>query len=107
MENETLKIYEQWKLLESQRNEFKQHISQKFMLEFNYNSNHIEGNTLNYGQTELLLLFGKIIGNAKMKDLEEMKAHNVGLQMVKQEALQKDKTLTETFIPQLHSIFLR
>ena len=107
MENETLKIYEQWKLLESQRNEFKQHISQKFMLEFNYNSNHIEGNTLTYGQTELLLLFGKIIGNAKMKDLEEMKAHNVGLQMVKQEALQKDKTLTETFIRQLHSILLR
>ena len=45
MENETLKIYEQWKLLESQRNELKQHISQKFMLEFNCNSNHIEGNT--------------------------------------------------------------
>lgn len=107
MENETLKIYEQWKLLESQRNKFKQHISQKFMLEFNYNSNHIEGNTLTYGQTELLLLFGKIIGNAKMKDLEEMKAHNVGLQMVKEEALQKDKILTETFIRQLHSILLR
>jgi len=49
------------------KNEFKQHISQKFMLKFNYNSNHIEGNTLTYWQTELLLLFGKIIGNAKMK----------------------------------------
>jgi Fic family protein len=107
MENETLKIYEQWKLLESQRNELKQHISQKFMLEFNYNSNHIEGNTLTYGQTELLLLFGKIIGNAKMKDLEEMKAHNIGLQIIKEEALLKQRILTETFIRQLHTILLR
>lgn len=107
MENETLNIYEQWKILEPQRSEFKQYIAQKFMLEFNYNSNHIEGNTLTYGQTELLLLFGKIIGNAKMKDLEEMKAHNVGLQLVKEEALQKKKILTEIFIRQLHSILLR
>ncbi len=30
------------------------------MLEFNYNSNHLEGNTLTYGQTELLLLFDKV-----------------------------------------------
>ena len=43
------------------------------MLEFNYNSNHIEGNTLTYGQTELLLMFGRVIGEAKMKDIEEMK----------------------------------
>lgn len=43
------------------------------MLEFNYNSNHIEGNNLTYGQTELLLIFGRVVGNAYMKDLEEMK----------------------------------
>ena len=30
-------------------------------MDFNYNSNHIEGNTLTYGQTEILLLFGKVI----------------------------------------------
>ena len=107
MEKETLKIYEQWKLLESLRNDFKKQISQKFMLDFNYNSNHIEGNTLTYGQTELLLLFGKVVGSAKMKDLEEMKAHNVGLQIIKEEALHKDNVLTENFIRQLHSILLR
>jgi len=43
------------------------------MLEFNYNNNHIEGNTLTYGQTELLLMFCRVIGEAKMKDIEEMK----------------------------------
>ena len=34
------------------------------MLEFNYNNNHIEGNALTYGQTELLLIFGRVVGNA-------------------------------------------
>ena len=29
----------------------------KVRLEYNYNSNHIEGNTLTYGDTQLLLLF--------------------------------------------------
>jgi len=48
-------------------------LNRKFMLEFNYNSNHIEGNNLTYGQTELLLMFGRVVGNAYMKDLEEMK----------------------------------
>ncbi|MDR2146716.1 MAG: hypothetical protein LBE91_09700 [Tannerella sp.] len=28
----------------------------------NFNSNHLEGNTLTYGQTRLLLLFGTIKG---------------------------------------------
>ncbi len=51
-----------------------QRLNRKFMLDFNYNSNHIEGNTLTYGQTEVLLLLGEIVGSAKMKDLEEMKS---------------------------------
>ena len=32
-------------------------LSRRFTVDFNFNSNHIEGNTLTYGQTELLLLF--------------------------------------------------
>lgn len=32
-------------------------LNKKFRLEFNYNSNHLEGNTLTYGETKLLLLF--------------------------------------------------
>ena len=107
MDNETLNIFRKWQDLEPQRNDFKKVISRKFMLEFNYNSNHIEGNTLTYGQTELLLLFGKISGDAKMKDLEEMKAHNVGLQIIKEEAIKKGNILTENFIRQLHLILLR
>ena len=41
---------------------------------------------MTYGQTELLLLFGKVVDEANMKDLEEMKAHNVCLKMIQEEA---------------------
>ena len=82
-------------------------MSRKFTVEFNYNSNHIEGNTLTYGQTELLLLFGKVIGEAEMKDFEEMKASNVGLMMITELSSLKDTSLTQTFIRQLHKTLLR
>ena len=81
-------------------------LKRKFMLDFNFNSNHIEGNTLTYCQTEVLLLTGQVIGTAKMKDLEEMKAHNICLNMVTQEA-SEHRPLTENFIRQVHQVMLR
>lgn len=82
-------------------------LSRRFTVDFNFNSNHIEGNTLTYGQTELLLLFGKVIGTAKMHDLEEMKASNVGLKMMMEEANMQDTPLTQSFIRTLHQTLLR
>ncbi len=81
-------------------------LQNKFMLDFNYNSNHIEGNTLTYGQTEVLLMFGEIIGNGRMKDFEEMKAHNLCLNLMIEEA-QSGKPLTEAFLRELHHVMLR
>ena len=54
-------LYKEWQSLQPLKNQDQNRLDQKFMLEFNYNSNHIEGNTLTYGQTEMLLLFGKSI----------------------------------------------
>ncbi len=79
---------------------------QAFTIDFNYNSNHLEGNTLTYGQTKLLLLFGKIKGEALFRDCEEMKAHNVGLEMMKVEALDKERALSENFIRDLNRTIL-
>lgn len=106
MKQLTAKILKQWQLLKPQREAAKDRLMKKFSIEFNFNSNHIEGNTLTYGQTEVLLLFGKVIGDAKMFDLEEMKAHNIGLQMVLSEA-KSNNPLTESFIRQTHKILLR
>ncbi len=80
--NRVNELYSEWQALQPLKPEDKNRLDRKFMLEFNYNSNHIEGNTLTYGQTEILLLFGKVVDEANMKDLEEMKAHNVCLKMI-------------------------
>ena len=100
-------LYNEWKSLQPISEEIQNRINQKFMLEFNYNSNHIEGNTLTYGQTELLLMFGKVDSDAKMQDLEEMKAHNVGLKMMQEEANDSERTLSEYFIKNLHKTLIR
>lgn len=82
-------------------------MSRRFTIDFNYNSNHIEGNTLTYGQTEILLLFGKIIGEANVKDVQDMTASNVTLKMMQEEALLKNTPLTQHFIRTLHKTLLR
>jgi Fic family protein len=96
----------QWKSMQPLSEMDTLRLQNKFMLDFNYNSNHIEGNTLTYGQTEVLLLFGDVIGNAPMKDFEEMKAHNLCLNIMIDEA-SSGKPLTEALIRQLHKVMLR
>lgn len=100
-------LFKEWKSLQPLKKEDQLRLDQKFMLEFNYNSNHMEGNTLSYGQTEFLLMFGKALDNANMKDLEDMKASNVCLQKVKREAEDEERPLTEVFIRDLHKTLLR
>ena len=85
----------------------KDRLSRRFTVDFNYNSNHIEGNTLTYGQTEILLLFGKVIGEADVRDVQEMTASNVGLRMMTEEAKIKESPLTQNFIRTLHQTLLR
>lgn len=81
-------------------------IHRKFTIDVNYNSNHIEGNTLSYGQTELLLMFGEVSGNALMKDFEEMKAHNVGLEFISDYAKDPKRRLTEHLVRELNKVIL-
>src|ERR1017187_922608 len=73
-------------------------LDKKFRLEFNYNSNHIEGNTLTYGETELLLIFDDTIGNHNMREYEETKAHDVAYQMIEELAKDTERPLTEQII---------
>ena len=72
------------------------------MLDFNFNSTHIEGNTYIRTKTKLLLFFGKTTSSANLRDYEEMKAHNVGLEIVKREALDKERPLSGAFIRELN-----
>ena len=100
-------VLTQWQNLQPLAAIDRDRLSRRFTIDFNYNSNHIEGNTLTYGQTELLLLFGKIVGEANFRDCEEMKASNVGLQMMLVESSDKQLPLTQNFIRTLHRTLLR
>ena len=96
-----------WQELQPLSEKDKDRLSRRFTVDFNYNSNHIEGNTLTYGQTEVLLLFGKVIGEASVRDVQEMTASNVGLRMMTEEARLKEAPLTQNFIRTLHQTLLR
>lgn len=100
-------IMKEWNALQPLSDRDREMLSRRFSIDFNYNSNHIEGNTLTYGQTEILLLFGKIVGEAEVRDVHEMTASNVGLKMMKEEAVLKEMPLTQHFIRTLHKVLLR
>lgn len=101
------KAIKAWQGIQPVSDRDRERLSRRFTIDYNYNSNHIEGNTLTYGQTELLLLFGKVIGEAEFRDCEEMKASNVGLKMMLSEATENKQPLTQNFIRTLHKTLLR
>jgi Fic family protein len=86
--------------------ENQQRLDKKFRLEWNYNSNHMEGNTLTYGETELLLIFDLTKGNHELREYEEMKGHDVALKLVNELVDDKERTLNENFIRQLNTLLL-
>lgn len=100
-------LHKQWQELFPITDRKRYLLSQRFSVDYNFNSNHIEGNTLTYGQTELLLLFGKVVGEGDLKDFVDMKASQVGMAMMLEEAKFKEQPLTQNFIRQLHKTLLR
>mgnify|MGYP001772001934 FL=1 len=100
-------VLDEWQRLLPLSEEDRNRLRRRFTVDFNYNSNHLEGNTLTYGQTEILLLFGKVIGEAELKDVQDMTASNVALKMMEEESGMKDIPLTQNFIRTLHRTLLR
>ncbi len=96
-----------WRGIQPLSQQDRDRLSRRFTVDFNYNSNHIEGNTLTYGQTEILLLFGKVVGEADVEAVHEMTASNVGLRMMTEEAVATEMPLTQNFIRTLHKTLLR
>ena len=83
------KIYNKWLSIQPLSEADQNKLSIRFTVEYNYNSNHLEGNTLTYGQTELLLLFGKVSGEGHLKDFNDMKASEVSVKLMKEEVFSK------------------
>ena len=81
-------------------------LQKKIRLEFNYNSNHIEGNTLTYGETQLLLIYGKVSGDFDIRELDEMKAHDIAYSKIVEWAKDEERDITETDIKTLNELIL-
>ena len=99
--------YKKWQSLQPLTEGQQHRLSMRFTVEYNYNSNHLEGNMLTYGQTELLLLFGKVSGEGNLKDFDDMKASEVTVKMMTEEAKESKMPLTQNFIRTLHKTLLR
>ena len=100
-------LYEEWRSLQPLKQEDYERLWKKMRLDWNWNSNHIEGNTLTYGETELLLIEGKETGIHPQRDYMEMKAHDVAINMVKEFAEDKERNLTEADVRDLNKIILK
>lgn len=87
--------------------ENQQRLDKKFRLEWNFNSNHIEGNTLTYGETELLLIQGDTKGQHEVREFDEMRGHDIALKLIQDLAADKERYLTEVFIREINKIILK
>lgn len=72
----------QWMTAQPLKVEDDERLWKKFRLEWSYNSNHIEGNTLTYGETELLIILGQTKGNHTIREYDEMKAHDLAVRHI-------------------------
>ncbi len=81
-------------------------IMQKFRLDWNYHSNHLEGNSLNYGETKALLLFGITAQGKPLKDHFEITGHNEAINWVI-DTVKGERPLSENFIRELHKLLLK
>ncbi len=81
-------------------------IMQKFRLDWNYHSNNIEGNSLTYGETKALILFGITAQGKPLKDHFEITGHNEAINWIL-EIVKDEMALTEKFIRELHTLLLK
>lgn len=101
-------IDEQKRLIDTHRpfsTELENKIFQKLKLDWNYNSNAIEGNQLSYGETVAFLNFGLTAKGKPFKDHLDIKGHNEAIEFMLQ-LIKENRPLSESDIKDLHKIIL-
>jgi len=81
-------------------------IMQKFRLDWNYHSNNLEGNSLTYGETKALILFGLTAQGKPLKDHIEIEGHNEAIEWII-DIVKGEYPLTESFVREIHSLLLK
>ncbi|WP_271782825.1 Fic family protein [Aquimarina algiphila] len=80
-------------------------IFQKLRLDWNYNSNAIEGNSFTYGETIALLMEGITAKGKPLKDALDIKGHNDAIDFM-MNMVKNDRNLNEADIRNLHQLVL-
>ena len=80
-------------------------IFQKLKLDWNFNSNAIEGNTFTYGETVALLMEGITAKGKPLKDALDIKGHNDAI-LFMLDMVKGERDLNENDIRSLHKIIL-
>lgn len=80
-------------------------IEQKFRLDWNYHSNAIEGNSLNFGETKSFLLHGITAAGKPLKDHLDLRGHNEAI-LALEDIIKEERPITENFIRELHKVIL-
>ena len=86
--------------------EMEKRIMQKFRLDWNYHSNHLEGNTLTFGETKALILFGLTAQGKPFQDHIEMSGHDEAVKWI-EDVVKQERPLNEAFIRELHVLILK
>ncbi|SDA90988.1 Fic/DOC family protein [Algoriphagus alkaliphilus] len=81
-------------------------IMEKFRLDWNYHSNNLEGNSLTFGETKALILFGITAQGKPLKDHFEITGHDKAIKWVL-DVVKGEYPLTESFIRELHQLLLK
>ena len=81
-------------------------IMQKFRLDWNYHSNNLEGNSLTFGETKALILFGITAQGKPLKDHFEITGHDKAIKWV-MDVVKGEYPLNENFIRELHTLLLK
>ena len=85
--------------------ETQEKIFQKFRLEWNYNSNAIEGNPYSFGETVAFILHGITAKGKKLKDHLDIKGHNDAIDLLLG-MIKDNRIFSESDIRSLHKIIL-
>jgi len=102
----SIKLKEELDSLRPLKKEDELRIMQKFRLDWNYHSNHLEGNSLTYGETKALILFGITAQGKPLKDHFEITGHNEAINWII-DIVKQERPLSENFIRELHTLILK
>lgn len=104
--SKNIHLHAQWQALQPLPTDNARALWQWIRLRFNHLSNSFEGNTLTYNETQMLLIHGRATGDHRLREYEEMKAHNVAFEHIRRLATE-EQLIGETDIRDLNKICLK